>query len=76
MRPILEVFAWVVYRMTINGKSNQVNAVCSQTEWDEMEAQLPGYHTLIRSGITSEPEAEKLARGTVGDKLRSLPSRL
>ena len=41
-----------------------------------MEAQLPGYHTLIRSGITSEPEAEKLARGTAGDTLRSLPSRL
>jgi hypothetical protein len=26
-----------------------------------------GHYTLIRSGITNEPEAEQLARGTSGD---------
>jgi hypothetical protein len=32
-----------------------------------MELARPGYHTLIRSGIQYEGEAEKLARGTAGD---------
>ena len=64
-----KVVEWVFYRMTIHGKQDQVNAVCEQTEWEEMEAQRPGYHTLVLSGITSESEAEKLARGTAGDRL-------
>jgi len=67
---------WVVYRMTIRGKPDQGSAVCEQAEWDEMEAQRPGYHTLIRSGIGTEAEAEKLARGTAGDQLRGLRTRL
>jgi hypothetical protein len=44
-----------------------MNAVCEQSEWDEMERARPGYHTLIRAGITNEGEAERLARGTSGD---------
>jgi hypothetical protein len=67
--------SWVVYRMTLHGKSFQVNAVCQQTEWDEMESSRPGYHTLVRSGIPTEPEAERLARGTSGDRLQRLPVR-
>jgi hypothetical protein len=76
MRRMREALAWVVYRMTLHGKTQQVNAVCEQTEWDEMEAQRPGYHTLVRSGITSEAEAEKLARGTAGDHLSARSKRL
>jgi hypothetical protein len=59
--------AWVVYRMTVSGKIPGVNAVCEQHEWDMMELSRPGYHTLIRAGIATEEEAEKLARGTSGD---------
>jgi hypothetical protein len=35
-----------------------------------MERARPGYHTLVRSGITNEGEAERLARGTAGDSKR------
>lgn len=58
-----KVVSWVVYRMTLHGKPVGVNAVCEQSEWEEMEASRPGYHTLVLSGITNEGEAEKLARG-------------
>ena len=58
---------WVVYRMTVYGKASAMNAVCEQSEWDAMELAYPGYHTLVKSGIPSEAEAERLARGTSGD---------
>ena len=32
-----------------------------------MELASPGYHTIILDGILSEPEAERLARGTAGN---------
>jgi hypothetical protein len=76
MRPIPEVLAWVVYRMTLHGKSQQGTAVCEQNEWDEIQASRPGYHTLVRSGITSEAEAEKLARGSAGDKVGARSRRM
>jgi hypothetical protein len=60
---------WVVYKMTLHGKVDgvKVNAVCSQGEWDAMELSRPGYHTLVRAGIGTEGEAERVARGTSGD---------
>jgi hypothetical protein len=57
---------WVVYKMTLWGKFSGPNSVCEQDEWDKMERERPGYHTLIREGITSEPEAEQLARESPG----------
>jgi hypothetical protein len=57
---------WVVYRMILHNNTS-MNAMCSQSEWDAMELAKPGLHTLIRSGIASEGEAERLARGTSGD---------
>jgi hypothetical protein len=60
---------WVVYRMLIKGSADGVNAVCSESEWAEMEQSRPGQHILLRSGIKSEAEAEKLARGTSGDTI-------
>jgi hypothetical protein len=57
--------AWVVYKMNLAGPQGP-NAVCEQAEWDEMERQQPGYHTLIRAGIASEAEAEQLAREAPG----------
>src|SRR5690349_14822108 len=54
---------WVVYRMALTGGPAGRNAVCTQAEWDAIEFGRPGRHTLIRSGIGSEGEAERLARG-------------
>jgi hypothetical protein len=62
-----EIGPWVVYKMTLHGKMEQMNAVCEQAEWDEMELVRPGFHTLVRAGITDEGEAERLERGTSGD---------
>ena len=59
--------SWVVYRMTLKGQPSGMNAVCEQGEWDDMEQDRPGYHTLVRAGIENECEAEKLARGASGD---------
>jgi hypothetical protein len=67
------VVSWVVYRMTIHGKPNVVNAVCEQSEWEAMERAAPGYHTLIRAGIASEGEAERLARSIPLDGDTSKP---
>jgi hypothetical protein len=67
MRKTEEVVAWVVYLMPLHKKPFEMRAVCEQGEWDAMELAKPGYHTLIRSGITNEGEAERLARGTAGD---------
>jgi hypothetical protein len=53
---------WVVYLMTVK-KTEGIKAVCEQSEWDAMELARPGYHRLIQAGITSEVEAETLARG-------------
>jgi hypothetical protein len=53
---------WTVYLMKIHKKTESVNAVCEQGEWEAMELARPGYHTLVRGHITSEAEAEKLAR--------------
>ena len=60
---------WVVYRMSIKGSAG-VNAVCTQAEWAAMEASRPGHYPLLRGGIGSENEAERLARGTSGDTVK------
>jgi len=61
--------SWVVYQAMSRGKAVGGNVVCEQAEWDALELAQPGVHTLIRSGITNEGEAERLARaGTDGEK--------
>lgn len=63
---------WAVYRRTMihHKKRFETNAVCEQAEWDAMELAEPGVHALIRGRITTEEEAEKLARGISGDDYR------
>jgi hypothetical protein len=61
---------WVVYKMTLRKNPDGMNAVCEQGEWEKMELDRPGYHTLIQAGIANEGEAERLARGTSGDSAR------
>jgi hypothetical protein len=68
MKKTGESVMWVVYRMTINGKPSQMNAVCEQYEWDAMESARPGYHTLVLAGIANECEAERLARSVPKDQ--------
>ncbi|HYH68547.1 MAG TPA: hypothetical protein VD866_27895 [Urbifossiella sp.] len=58
---------WVVYQAAVKGMEKGPNAICDQAEWEVMEASAPGANRLIRGGITSEAEAERLARGTSGD---------
>ena len=65
--------SWVVYVMTNHKLPGGMKAVCEQSEWDEIEKARPGYHTLVRSGITNEAEAERLARGTSGDPIKRQP---
>jgi hypothetical protein len=61
-----QVLAWVVYKITKPGKPGTQTAVCSQSEWEEMERESPGARTLVREGIRNEPQAEQLARSLSG----------
>ncbi len=67
MRRTETCIAWVVYRMTLPKQAIGGNVVCEQAEWDALELARPGYHVLLHSGLKTEQEAEKLARGTAGD---------
>jgi hypothetical protein len=68
--------AWVVYQMIFDKKPEALNVVCEQGEWDAMELARPGHYKLVRAGIATEAEAERLARGTAGDAKHPLPRRL
>jgi hypothetical protein len=68
MRKSESAECWVVYQMPANGKLAGRNVVCEQAEWEALERSQPGQHTLIREGIPNEGEAERLARGTAGDR--------
>jgi hypothetical protein len=67
MRKTEKTELWVVYQTTAHKKSDAMNVVCEQSEWDAMELARPGYYMLVRAGIANEGEAERLARGTAGD---------
>jgi hypothetical protein len=69
-----QTITWVVYLMTIHGKTSGMNAVCEQGEWEAMERARPGYHTLVQAGIINEGEAEWLARGRQADSNTRNPS--
>lgn len=61
---------WAVYTTASGSKTEGINLVCEQSEWDAMVSAKPGQYTLIRGGIASEGEAERLARGTSGDPVK------
>jgi hypothetical protein len=58
---------WVVYLAHVHGKPD-LRAICGQAEWDKMSHADPAKYALIQSNIANEGVAEKLARGTSGDK--------
>jgi hypothetical protein len=64
--PMSGTSTWVVYQ-TVHGKQMGAKSICEQREWDALEAANPGMNELIASGLASETQAEKLARGTSGD---------
>jgi hypothetical protein len=70
MRKSGQVASWAVYQVTLLGQPGP-NVVCHQSEWDAIEQARPGLHRLIRGGIRSEGEAERLARGSSGDDRRT-----
>jgi hypothetical protein len=75
MRKSDEPVAWVVYQMMLDKKPAAMNVVCKQAEWDAMELARPGHYKLVRAGIATEAEAERLARGTSGNAKHHLPPR-
>jgi hypothetical protein len=66
MRKSAQVETWVVYKVIKAGDSDGRAAVCEQAEWAELAQGDPGRYTLVRAGIASEPEAERLARDLSG----------
>jgi hypothetical protein len=61
--------SWVVYQSAIKGEPTGPNAICEQDEWEALENANPGQNRLIQSGLRSEGEAERIARGTSGDSV-------
>jgi hypothetical protein len=67
---------WVVYVKAIAGSSEGIRVICEQSEWNTLDRTRPGEFTLVREGITSEGEAERLARGTSGDRPKEVKKRV
>jgi hypothetical protein len=59
---------WAVYLVPVKGDQEPARAICTQAEWEAMDRDRPGYFTLVRGGLTNEGQAERLARGTAGEK--------
>ena len=57
---------WVVYEKFFHRQATGQNAVCEQSEWEEMERIRPGYHNVIKAGIATESEADRYARNGPG----------
>ena len=67
MKQTEEQESWVVYKMTLHGKQDPVNAICLKSEWDAMELGSPRVsypHSRRHHGRKS---SRCLARGTSGD---------
>lgn len=67
--------SWVVYMLKHGVNKPALNAVCEQSEWEEMELCRPGYNTLVQAGISSEGEADKIARDRMTATSTFLPKR-
>ena len=72
MRNAANVENWAVYE-AVQGKAVGVRSVCTDSEWQALEVSHPGANVLVRSGIASEADAERLARGTSGDSVPKRP---
>jgi hypothetical protein len=59
---------WAVYLMPVKGSPVGLRGVCPQDEWEALERAKPGVFTLVQGHLTSEGQAEQLARGRSGEK--------
>lgn len=64
----VKVQSWAVYQSPMKGTPLGMQVVCTQAEWEAMDRAKPGVYTLVQGHIGNEGEAERLARGTSGDK--------
>jgi hypothetical protein len=67
MRMTKEPESWVVYE-SVDGPRSGMKSICDEDEWESLATAKTGAVKLIKKGISSESEAEKLARGTSGDR--------
>jgi len=67
MRVIKVPESWVVYE-SVDGPRSGMKSVCEDSEWETIATSKSTAVKLIKKGIQSESEAEKLARGTSGDR--------
>jgi hypothetical protein len=67
MRMTKEPEFWVVYE-SVDGPRTGMKSVCDEDEWESLTAAKTTNVKLIKKGIGSESEAEKLARGNSGDR--------
>jgi hypothetical protein len=67
MRRSEEAPKWVVYE-TITGPDSGRKSVCTAADWSALMESKPDENRLVMEGIANENEADKLARGTSGDK--------
>ncbi len=70
-----EPTAWVVYRLPKNKLGVEMNAMCSQDEWLDLQREHPGQQTLVREKIASETEAERLVRSLLEPDLSKSKSK-
>ena len=76
MRETEKIETWVVFE-AVQGNDIGRKSLCKQSDWEDIDSRHPGHNRLVQGGITSETEAEKLARGTSGDvKLRGSKSKV
>jgi hypothetical protein len=61
MRQMQRVQSWVVYETPATSKMPKMMVVCEQVEWEHLKEHNPTL-TLVRSGFTTEGEAEQAAR--------------
>lgn len=54
---------WVVYRRPMKDDPVGPFCVCTGAEWAAMDRAAPGLLALVWAGISTEREAERLARG-------------
>jgi len=67
MRIIKDPESWVVYE-SVDGPRSGMKSVCDSDEWESIATSKSTNVKLIKKGISCESEAEKLARGTSGDR--------
>jgi hypothetical protein len=66
--------AWVVYSAPTRGCPAGTRAVCEQSEWEALVRAKPGFHTLVRAGITNEGAAGEVRTRSTSRRLTTWPN--